>query len=288
MVVGSDFCHVASFRQASNSCVRSCFGRPSTASANWFHHVQKVQDLFNTQKPNGSYHDYHQRSLKLRISHENCAKTILSLRIKWHRHLGHLYMENVPRSDVVYIMYIHHTSIRNFVPWKTHRVHLICQTYGVRLIHQKNLKIPALDTKHSQRSLNQNPADGYLPKVVETQEVQRFSEFFFNCLKPSTLSCLKATSIKMYVDPLKEWFWVSNRHPFCPSRTDLGKSIRTSAQGNQGSMKAISPRCPNFGEKNGVYTGNKNTMAWLRHHARVKETHFLFTKSTETKNALSL
>lgn len=180
------------------------------------------------------------------------------------------------------------SHIRNFVPWKTHRVHLICQTYGVRLIHQKNLKIPALDTKHSQRSLNQNPADGYLPKVVETQEVQRFSEFFFNCLKPSTLSCLKATSIKMYVDPLKEWFWVSNRHPFCPSRTDLGKSIRTSAQGNQGSMKAISPRCPNFGEKNGVYTGNKNTMAWLRHHARVKETHFLFTKSTETKNALSL
>lgn len=199
-----------------------------------------------------------------------------------------IHRKNVQRSDVVYIMYIHHTSIRNFVPWKTHRIHLTCHTYGVRLIHQKNLKIPALDTKHSQRSLNQNPADGYLPKVVETQEVQRFSEFFFNCLKPSTLSCLKATSIKMYVDPLHEWFWVSNRHPFCPSRTDLGKSIRTSAQGNQGLIWKPSAQDVQILEKNRrIYRVQKH-YGMASSPCKGQRNSLPIHKSSEIKSTLSL
>ena len=52
-------------------------------------------------------------------------------------------------------------------------------------IHQKNLiRLPALDQNTQSRPIFEpKTADGYLPKVVETQEINRFSDFFFQLPK---------------------------------------------------------------------------------------------------------
>ena len=180
-------------------------------------------------------------------------------------------------------MYIHHTSIRNFVPWKTHRIHLTW------LIHQKNLKIPALDTKHSQRSLNQNPADGYLPKVVETQEVQRFSEFFFNCLKPSTLSNSSR--------------WQASKCMLTLSKSDFGSQIdihfvrpaQTLANRSGPQLRGIKDLWKPSAQDVQILEKKRCIYRVQKHYGMASspckghgETHFLFIKSTEAKNALSL